>query len=131
MRSAVLITGSIKRVWALRHQTGAQYSAVEYTRARVAVRRTEAPAPQVVPASRLINETLVLAFFAKRLQVSPVRERSIQCYAKILWSIREWEWLATQLHRKFTFCFPVGEMEYRRQCFCFAELHTPFLEVRL
>ena len=62
MRSALLITGSIKQVWALRHQTGAQYSAVEYTRARVAVRRTEAPAPQVVPASRLINETLVLSF---------------------------------------------------------------------
>ena len=38
--------------------TNLQYSVVEYTRARVAVRRTEAPAPQVVPASRLINETL-------------------------------------------------------------------------
>ena len=62
MRNALLITGSIKRVWALRHQTGAQYSAVEYTRARLAVSRTEVPAPQVVPASRLINETLVLSF---------------------------------------------------------------------
>ena len=63
MLSALLITGSIKRVWALRHHTGgAQYSAVEYTRARVAVLRTEAPAPQAVPASRLINETLVLSF---------------------------------------------------------------------
>ena len=61
MRSALLITGSIKRVRALRHQTGAQYSAVEYTRARVAVRRTEALAPHVVPASCLINETLVLS----------------------------------------------------------------------
>ena len=62
MRSALFVTGSIKRVWALRHQTGAQCSAVEYTRARVAVRRTEALAPQVVPASCLINETLVLSF---------------------------------------------------------------------
>ena len=62
VRSALLITGSMKRVWALRHQTGAQCSAVEYTRARVAVRRTEAPAFQVVPASRLVNETLVLSF---------------------------------------------------------------------
>ena len=49
-------------MWALRHRTGAQYSAVEYTRAKVAVRRTEAPAPQVVPDSHLINETLVLSF---------------------------------------------------------------------
>ena len=40
----------------------AQYSAVKYTWARVAVRRTEAPAPQVVPASRLIDETQVLSF---------------------------------------------------------------------
>ena len=61
MRSALLITGLIKRVWVLRHQTGAQFSAVEYTRARVAVRRTEAPAPQVVPACRLINKTLALS----------------------------------------------------------------------
>ena len=62
MRSALLIIGSMKRVWALRHQTGAQYSAAEYTRTRVAVRRAEAPAPQVVPASRLINEIPVLSF---------------------------------------------------------------------
>ena len=62
MRSALLIIGSIKRVRALRHQTGALHSAVEYTRARVAVRRTEAPASQVVPASRLIDETLELSF---------------------------------------------------------------------
>ena len=62
MRSALLIAGSIKRVWALRHQTGAQYSVVKYTRARVAVPSTEAPVPQVVPASRLISATLVLSF---------------------------------------------------------------------
>ena len=62
MRSALLIIGTIKRVWALRHQAVAQYSAIEYTRARVAVRRTEAPALQVVPYSRPINETLVPSF---------------------------------------------------------------------
>jgi len=28
-----LMVGSIRRVWALRHQTWAQYSAVEWTRA--------------------------------------------------------------------------------------------------
>jgi len=37
----------------LRYQTGAQYSAVEWTRARVAVRNAVAPAPQPEPASRL------------------------------------------------------------------------------
>ena len=44
--------GAISRrpqwVWALWHQTGAQYSAVECTRARVAIRRIVAPAPQQV-----------------------------------------------------------------------------------
>ena len=37
----------MSRVWALQHQTGKQYSAAEYTRARVAVHNVVAPAPQV------------------------------------------------------------------------------------
>jgi len=36
IRKASLMVESIRRVWALRHQTGAQYSAVEWTTARVA-----------------------------------------------------------------------------------------------
>jgi len=35
---------SMRRIRALRHQTGAQYSAVERTKARVAIRRVVAPA---------------------------------------------------------------------------------------
>ena len=54
---ASLMAGSMRRVWALRHQTGAQYSAVECTRDRVAVRNVVAPAPQPEPASRLKNAT--------------------------------------------------------------------------
>ena len=46
------------------------------------MRRIKAPAPQVVPTSRLMNETLVLSF-CEVTQSSPVRERFIQCYAKI------------------------------------------------
>ena len=46
IRKASLVVGSIRQVLALRHQTGAQYSAVECTGARVAVRRVVAPAPQ-------------------------------------------------------------------------------------
>ena len=46
IRKASLIAGSMRRVWALQHQTGAQYSAIEWTRARVAVRSVVAPAPQ-------------------------------------------------------------------------------------
>jgi len=54
------MAGSMRRVWALRHQrhqTGTQYSAVECTRTRVAVRNVVAPAPQPEPASRLRSAT--------------------------------------------------------------------------
>ena len=62
MRSASLIGLLMRRVWVLRHQTGAQYSAAECTRARVAVRNVVAPAPQVDPASRLRSPTRVVSF---------------------------------------------------------------------
>jgi len=59
---ASLIAGSIRRVWVLRHQTGAQFSAVEYTRARVAVRNVVATAPQLEPASHLKSATRDVIF---------------------------------------------------------------------
>jgi len=37
--------GSMRRVWALRHQTGVHYSAAEWTKIKVAVRNIVAPAP--------------------------------------------------------------------------------------
>jgi len=46
----------------LRHQTGAQYSAVEWTKAMVAVRNVVAPAPQPEPASRLRSATRDVSF---------------------------------------------------------------------
>ena len=62
IRKASLMAGSVRRVWALRHQTGAQYSAVECTRARVAVRNVVAPTPQPEPASRLKSATRDVSF---------------------------------------------------------------------
>ena len=62
IRKASLMVGSIKRVWALRHQTGAQYSAVEWIRARVTVRNVVAPAPHPEPASRLRSTTRDVSF---------------------------------------------------------------------
>ena len=53
--SAPLIAVLMMRVCALRHQTGAQYSAVEYTRAKVADQRTAPLAPHPDPVSRLIR----------------------------------------------------------------------------
>jgi len=62
IRKASLMVGSMRRVWALRHHTGAQYSAVEWTRARVTVRNVVAPAPQPEPASRLRSATRYVSF---------------------------------------------------------------------
>ena len=50
VRKASLMTESMRQVWALRHQTWAQYSAVEWTRTKVAVLNVVAPAPQPKPA---------------------------------------------------------------------------------
>ena len=62
IRKASVMVGSMRRVLALRHQTGAQYSAVEWTRSRVAVRNVVAPAPQPEPANRLRSATRDLSF---------------------------------------------------------------------
>ena len=45
IRKVSLMVGSTRLVWSLRHQTGAQYSAVERTRAKVAVCNLVAPVP--------------------------------------------------------------------------------------
>jgi len=53
IHKASLTMGSMRRVSAQRHQTGAQFSVVEWTRARVAVRNGVAAAPQLEPSSHL------------------------------------------------------------------------------
>ena len=57
IRKASLMVGSMRQVWALRHQTRVQYSAVECTRARVVVRRVVAEALQPEPASHFRSTT--------------------------------------------------------------------------
>ena len=44
------------------HQAGVQYSAIEYTRAKVAVRNVVVPAPQPEPASRLKSTSRDVSF---------------------------------------------------------------------
>lgn len=61
---AWLILTSTLWVWALFLHTGAQYSAVECTSARVAVLRQFAFAPHPDPANFLTTSVLVLTFFA-------------------------------------------------------------------
>ena len=59
---ASLMAGILRRVWTLRHKTRAQYSVVECIRARVAIHRVVAPAPQPEPASRLMSATRDISF---------------------------------------------------------------------
>ena len=65
MRKASLMGLSIMRVWVLLHQNGTQYSAVEWTRVRMPVRRMSAPAPQLDTASRLRSVTRDVTFLRK------------------------------------------------------------------
>jgi len=62
VRKASLMAGSMRRVWALRHQTGAQSSIVECTSAKVPIRSVFAPAPQPEPANRLRSATRDVSF---------------------------------------------------------------------
>ena len=56
------MAGSMRRVWALRHKTGAQYSAVECTTASMPIHRVVAPVPQLEPASHLKSATRGVSF---------------------------------------------------------------------
>ena len=62
IRKASLMVGSMRRVWALRHQTGTQYFVVECIKGRVAIRRVVAPAPQSEPTRRLRSATHDISF---------------------------------------------------------------------
>ena len=64
MQKTSLISLLMNREWALRHQTSEQYSAAEYTKAKVTVRNVIAAAPQVNPTNRLQGPTCVVNFFA-------------------------------------------------------------------
>jgi len=53
---------STRRVCLLRHQTGVQYSAAEWIKARVAVRNLLASEPHLEPANRLKSPTQAVSF---------------------------------------------------------------------
>ena len=51
-----------EQVWALQYLTSKQYSAAECSKARIAVRKAVAPAPQVDPANHLKSPHVLLIF---------------------------------------------------------------------
>ena len=68
--------------WALKHHTGEQYSAAEWTKARVEVRNVVAPETQVDSVSCFQTQH-VLLIFCSMTQVSAKLEHSIQFYAEV------------------------------------------------
>ena len=62
IRKASLMAGSMRWVWALRLQSGAQCSALEWMADKVAIRNVLAPAHQPNPASGLKSATLDVNF---------------------------------------------------------------------
>ena len=69
MGKALLMGLSIRRAWALPCQIGAQCSSVEWTKARVAVRNTEASTPQLDQANRMKAKREMLTSCAVALSV--------------------------------------------------------------
>ena len=65
VRTASLRMLSMRRVCVLRHQTGAQYSAMKWTKKRAEMHNVLAPAPHPDPASRLNSATRVESFLRK------------------------------------------------------------------
>jgi len=114
VHKASLMARSVRRVLALWHQTGAQYSAVEWTRARVAIHSVAVPAPE--PASPRKDCDAWCQLFAKWLEVSTIRERPVQRYSEVFGFGAEGQGF-------------VVEMEDCRHRFCSAELWRPGPEV--
>ena len=69
MRKALLMRLSIRRVWAMRHQTGEQYSTAKWIKTRVVVQSIVASARQLAAAHCLKSPTEMLTSCAVTLTV--------------------------------------------------------------
>jgi len=132
IRKASLMTGSMRRVWALRHQTAAQYSAVECTKARVAICRVVAPATQLEPASRLRSATRDVSFLRSDSRCRAIGGMRATCatllrgisarYSEVFLLGAEGQGFVVVFDFKLTFSFLVVEVEGCRHHLCSAEL---------
>ena len=97
------------------HQTAVQYSAVEWTRAKVAVRNVVAPTPQSEPTSCLKSAMRDVSFFLMLLRG--------------IWSQAEGQDFVVDVDFQLTFSVLVVKMEGCPQHLCCAELKLSGLEV--
>ena len=100
--SVVFSWTSTRLTWALRHQTGAQYSATEKHSARAAVRSVDVCAPHVEPASLLMMLFLVRTFAAVFMRWSwyvSDRSRVTPRYTGFVSHFSDWPFSLTSIFR--------------------------------
>jgi len=125
VRKASLMAGLVRRVWELRQHTGARYSAVECTRAKVAVRNVGAPTPQSELASRLrsaMRDVSNLQSHSGCRRYVSDRSRSVQGYSEVFGFGTEAQAFIFVVDFQLTFSFLVVKMQSCRHRFCSAEL---------
>ena len=108
---ASLMAGSMRHVWALRHQTGAQYSAVEWTRAKVAVRQSYCPSTPARASKPPQERDGWYQLFAKFLKVSAIRERTCPTLLQGIWALSKRAGFCFCSYFQLTFSFLIVEME--------------------
>jgi len=105
VRKASLMTESMRQVWELRYQAGAQYSAVEWTRDEVVGRNIVATAPQPEPASRLKECKVWCQLLEKWLKVLAARECPAQRYSEAFVFVAEEQRFIVVVDFQLTFSF--------------------------
>ena len=125
IRKASLMAESMRWVWALRHQTGAQYSADQGWGGYSQSCCSSTPAG----ACKLLQERDAWCqLLAKWLKMSTIRERPVQRYSEIFELGAERHGFVVVFDFHLTFSFLV-KMEGCQHRFCDAELYLPSLEV--
>jgi len=111
------------------HQTKAQYSGVEWTRAKVAVGNVVAPALQPEPASRLKSATRDVNFLRSDSRCQQYVSVLSNVIPRNVGSEKKVQGFVVKVGFFLTFTSLVAEMEDYQHCFCSAVLQLTSLEV--
>jgi len=91
IRIASLMVGSMRRVWPLRQQTGAQYPADECTTARAADSQRCSSSTQAGASEPPLDRDAWCQLFAKCIKLSAIREQPIKRYSEVFGLEAEWQ----------------------------------------
>jgi len=130
VRKASFMTGSMRRAWALRHQTEVQHFDVEWTRAKFAVRSVmpRHPSPNQQAASIVRRVMSAFCELTRGVKIDdawascPMLLRGIWAWSRSA-GFRRWSWFSAHVS------FVVVKVEDCPHHSCSAELQLPCLEV--